>query len=55
MEKLDITIINDTEHKTIHIAVDNGIFQSIESNPIITQLLRIIHNPDKYEVTLYEV
>lgn len=55
MEKLDVTIINNSEHKTVSIAVDNGIFQSIESNAIILQLLRIIHNPNKYEVTIYEI
>ena len=55
MEKLNITIINNTNHKTVHIAVDHGIFQSIESNSIIVQLLRIIHNPEKYNIEFFEV
>lgn len=55
MEKIDITIIHDPEYESVHIAVDNGIFQSMKTNEIIIQLLKIIHKPDKYNITMSEV
>ena len=55
MEKIDIKIIHDSEYESVHIAVDNGLFQSMKTNEIIMQLLRIIHKPDKYNITISEV
>ena len=55
MEKLKITIIRNTHHETIHIAINNGEFETIIDNPIITQLIKIIHTPDKYDVAILEI
>ena len=54
MAKLNIDIINDTLNNKIHISVDNGEFSVIETSREVRTLLRIILNPEKYNVTISE-
>lgn len=54
MNKLNVDIINDTMNNKIHVSVDNGEFQVMPANSIIRTLLRIILNPDKYQVNIAE-
>lgn len=54
MNKLKVDIINDTFNNRIHVSIDHGEFKVIQSNSAISTLLRIIHNPEKYDVDLME-
>jgi len=54
MDKLKVTIINDTMNNKIHVSIDDGEFQVIQANNIIRTLLRIILNPNKYETEIAE-
>ena len=54
MNKLKVDIINNTTSNKIHVSIDHGEFKVIQSNSIIRTLLRIILNPDKYEVEISE-
>lgn len=54
MNKLKVDIINDTMNNKIHVSIDHGEFQVIQSNSIIITLLKIILNPDKYRVDIME-
>ena len=52
MEKVKITLIEDPINQILYTEVDNGEWSTIKLNGILRQLLRIIKNPDRYEVTV---
>ena len=54
MEKMKVTLIKDQIDNTLYMEVDNGEWSTIKLNGILRQLLRIIKNPDRYEVELIE-
>lgn len=54
MNKLRVTIINDTMNNKLHVSIDDGEFQVIQANNIIRTLIRIILNPSKYETEIAE-
>lgn len=51
MEKVKITLIEDPINQILYTEVDNGEWSTIKLNGVLRQLLRIIKNPDRYEVT----
>lgn len=55
MNKLTIQIIKDTHTKTVHIALDYGQYHTIKLNAPIEQLIKIIKQPEKYNIELTEL
>ena len=51
MEKMKITLIEDPIDNILYTEVDDGEWSTIQLNGVLRQLLRIIKNPDRYEVT----
>lgn len=54
MEKLNVQIIHNKASKMIHVSTDFGAFEIMHTNRIIRTLIRIILNPERYNVQITE-